>query len=272
MNFWTVVWILGIIVGISEYHFGMIALYLFFLIINIGNIQNKKKGLSPVFSLKKKKAKKVQTSSPNTASLKAELKRELKNEIYMDLYKELREEIEMEVRKKAEISKLVTILSAGASSAIKPTKIFTLDISAADTEEIRKEVGIAPRDESLEWGRMLWDSFYKDAYNKMIKTSETKKLTGIYKITNTKNGKIYIGQAVNIGERWRQHIKAGMGAEFPSGNQMYKDMLKQGPETFTFEIQEKCEKSQLNAREMYWISFYNAYENGYNQTKGNKDK
>jgi len=39
---------------------------------------------------------------------------------------------------------------------------------------------------------------------------------GIYKITNINNGKVYIGQAVNIAERWRQHIKRGVGADPPT--------------------------------------------------------
>lgn len=30
-------------------------------------------------------------------------------------------------------------------------------------------------------------------------------MTGIYKITNTINGKIYVGQAVDIKRRWQEH-------------------------------------------------------------------
>ena len=30
-------------------------------------------------------------------------------------------------------------------------------------------------------------------------------MIGIYKITNTKNEKVYIGQSTNIEERWKQH-------------------------------------------------------------------
>ena len=30
-------------------------------------------------------------------------------------------------------------------------------------------------------------------------------ITGIYKITNRINGKVYIGQSIDIRRRWRQH-------------------------------------------------------------------
>ena len=33
-----------------------------------------------------------------------------------------------------------------------------------------------------------------------------RKIIGIYKITNLVNGKIYIGQSINIYDRWNQHL------------------------------------------------------------------
>lgn len=266
MNFWTIFWIIGIIVGLEECSFGICLTYMLFLIINVINIQRKKKNLSPLLSLPKKEKEKQSLNNSNENLDINALKHEIKNELYAELLKE----IKIEINKKQEINQLINVLNI-AKGNITKQQTFILNVSPADTAEMRKEVGQAPRDESLEWGRLLWESYYKIPYNNMIEMSKVKKLTGIYKITNTQNGKVYIGQAVNIAERWRQHIKAGIGAEFPSGNLMYKDMLQQGPETFTFEVQEKCDKSQLNAREKYWISFYDTYNQGYNQTSGNKD-
>lgn len=38
--------------------------------------------------------------------------------------------------------------------------------------------------------------------------------TGIYKITNLENGKVYIGQTKQaFKERWRTHLKRGVKAE-----------------------------------------------------------
>ena len=34
-------------------------------------------------------------------------------------------------------------------------------------------------------------------------------VSGIYKIVNVNSGKVYVGQSVDIAERWKQHIKRG---------------------------------------------------------------
>ena len=38
-----------------------------------------------------------------------------------------------------------------------------------------------------------------------MRNQQTENITGIYKITNKNNGKIYIGQSQNILLRWEQH-------------------------------------------------------------------
>lgn len=46
-------------------------------------------------------------------------------------------------------------------------------------------------------------------------------------------------------------------------------MNKYGIDNFSFEIVERCEKSELSNREKYWISYYNSMSpGGYNLTKG----
>ena len=39
-------------------------------------------------------------------------------------------------------------------------------------------------------------------------------MIGIYKITNNVNGKIYIGQSVNIEKRWKDHISASKNKNY----------------------------------------------------------
>jgi hypothetical protein len=46
----------------------------------------------------------------------------------------------------------------------------------------------------------------------------------------------YVGQAANVAERWRQHIKRGLGAEAPTRNKLYPAMAQYGVETFTFAL------------------------------------
>ena len=48
--------------------------------------------------------------------------------------------------------------------------------------------------------------------------------SGIYKITNIDNKKVYIGQSAGIAARWKQHVKRGVGAEAPTRNKLYPEM------------------------------------------------
>ena len=45
-------------------------------------------------------------------------------------------------------------------------------------------------------------------------------------------------------------------------------MLKYGIDNFSFEIIEKCSQKELNEKEIYWISFFDSYRKGYNETTG----
>ena len=55
-------------------------------------------------------------------------------------------------------------------------------------------------------------------------------------------------------------------------NKLYIAMFKDGVENFSFELLEKCDKNELNEREIYWIDFYRSQEHGYNMTKGGSAK
>ena len=88
-------------------------------------------------------------------------------------------------------------------------------------------------------------------------------ITGIYKLTNTLDGKCYVGQSTNIGERFKQHIKRALGAEAATRNKLYPAMGEAGPENFTFEVLESCSKDELDVQEKYWQKFYQADTYGY---------
>jgi len=95
----------------------------------------------------------------------------------------------------------------------------------------------------------------------------TTKTSGIYKITDLTSGLAYIGQSVDIRERFRQHIKASL-AHGVSTNRLYQTMQKSGQFNFTFEVLEQVPRDKLNEREVYWIDFYKTKEFGLNSTKG----
>lgn len=85
----------------------------------------------------------------------------------------------------------------------------------------------------------------------------------IYKVTNKVTGKSYIGQTRNSIEfRWRQHYKAKDNKYF------HRAIQKYGVDNFEVTTLECCDFEQLNEREIYYISKYNTFQNGYNLTKG----
>lgn len=93
-------------------------------------------------------------------------------------------------------------------------------------------------------------------------------MIGIYKITNVLNGKVYIGQSIDIETRWKQHIDEGKRLRHKT--KLYYAMNEYGIDNFHFEIIELCESNQdiLNQKERYWINYYDSYNNGYNSTLG----
>ena len=73
----------------------------------------------------------------------------------------------------------------------------------------------------------------------------------IYRITNKKTGKCYIGATNNFKRRKTQHKKRFN----------HKD--------YTFKILAKYDSpDELYEAEKYWIWHYNSYKEGYNKTKG----
>lgn len=89
---------------------------------------------------------------------------------------------------------------------------------------------------------------------------------GIYLITNTVNDLKYVGQSIDIYNRWKQHQSTSKNEK--EQNKLYQAIRKYGIENFNFKILEECEKDQLNEREIYWINYYNSFNNGYNMTHG----
>lgn len=93
------------------------------------------------------------------------------------------------------------------------------------------------------------------------------KICGIYMIKNKVNGNVYIGQAADIYERWKEHISLLRRGKHVN-NHLQRAWNKYGDDNFEFSIVEECDENALNDREIYWIAEYDSYHNGYNQTLG----
>ena len=92
----------------------------------------------------------------------------------------------------------------------------------------------------------------------------------IYKITNTLNNKIYIGQTVKTVEKRFQQHKNNSNKSYFSQIVLYKAFNKYGIDNFICEQIEQVPNELLDDREQYWIEYYNSYFEGYNSTLGGK--
>ena len=171
----------------------------------------------------------------------------------------------------AQLADLMSKVTAAIEAAKRQEEIETaqdfyrLNLPDIDIEEIQKlrQVTTLLRD-SEPLNKVIWKVYYEKPYTDLIgRVVGTGVHTGIYKITNLENQKCYVGQAANIADRWKQHIKRGIGAEAPTRNKLYPAMLQHGVENFTFEIVEECSRAQLNDREDYWQDYFGAKEFGY---------
>jgi group I intron endonuclease len=88
----------------------------------------------------------------------------------------------------------------------------------------------------------------------------------IYMITNSINGKCYIGQTNDIKRRIRRHKNDSRSYD----TYLYKSIRKYGWNNFTHSIIETCKnRNELNQKEVYYIRKYDTFiPNGYNMTLG----
>ena len=89
---------------------------------------------------------------------------------------------------------------------------------------------------------------------------------GIYMIKNKIDGKMYVGQAVNIEKRWTKHC----GGYYDT--YIDRAIKKYGKDNFELIVLRECEKDSdlLNKLEKHYIKKYNTFEdkNHYNLTPG----
>jgi group I intron endonuclease len=81
--------------------------------------------------------------------------------------------------------------------------------------------------------------------------------SGIYKITNIKNNKFYIGSAINISRRWYEH-KNNLKYNRHCNRILQNSFNKYGYENFIYEVLEYVDDiNNLILREQYWFDLLN---------------
>ena len=90
----------------------------------------------------------------------------------------------------------------------------------------------------------------------------------IYRIVNFQNGACYVGQTVDTQTRKQTHFRGlKRGTHFNKHLQRAYD--KYGRSAFYFEILETgIDYISIDNREIFWISHFDSFRNGYNMTAG----
>lgn len=195
----------------------------------------------------------------------------------MSLTAQCQADIEAE---KAELEKVRQTRIAATAAMVREQEIkeqkefYSLPISASDLFDIQaleaiKQKLSKPRILSM----LIWQTYYQKQMTSLCNNVlGVNPICGIYKITNQLNNRCYIGQAVNVAERWKEHAKCGLGIDTPVGNKLYQAMQQDGIQNFTWELIEKCPAASLNEKEKYYIEFYQSKDYGYNTLAGNSKK
>lgn len=84
----------------------------------------------------------------------------------------------------------------------------------------------------------------------------------IYGYTNLESGKMYIGQTLHPEARYKAHrydkYKTGWHKDYQNNPDKYEYSV----------IEYDVPEDKLDEREIFWISFFDSYHNGYNLTEG----
>ena len=176
----------------------------------------------------------------------------------------------------SEIDNLSTLRASLIEAQIREQKLkdeqdfYRIHLSIDAQEDIDKLLRFAKECHSQQpLRKLIWSEYFLKPFGEMAGRILGKdKISGIYKITNLKDNKIYIGQRTDIKTRWSNHIKAALKIDSIAHSRVHDAMGEEGIWNFTFELLEQCPKEKLNEREKYYIEFYQSNIYGYNKTIG----
>lgn len=179
-------------------------------------------------------------------------------------------------REQAELDKLKATRAAAHEAMLREQEVkdnkdaYRLVPSASDLADSRRlEVVKRELNKPRILCMLIWQTYWQPLAKKqfpLILQDKTK--CGIYKITNLITDECYVGQSVDVYKRWNDHCKCGLGIDTPPGNKLYKAIQEYGLDNFTFELLTECKQAELNEKEKYFISLYQADTYGYNGNTG----
>ena len=94
-------------------------------------------------------------------------------------------------------------------------------------------------------------------------STDTIKISGIYKIVNRVNGKYYVGSSNNIKKRWSKH-KNDLNKNIHNNKYLQRSWNKYGKDNFDFIILEKISPTNLLSKEQSYLNICKNDKNKYN--------
>lgn len=216
-----------------------------------------------------------------TAEEKYKQEKEIKFAEIDQEFADRKKNLENEIQKtKDTLQKMTNTLQARLAANRREEEIkenkeqYCLNLTLNDENDIKMLNELKPK---LHNPRILSMLIWQTYFQKPLTSLCTKNVgaaakTGIYKITNQVTGECYIGQAVSIQDRWKEHAKCGLGIDTPVGNKLYKSMLEYGLQNFSWEVLEICTKADLDEKEAYYIDAYQSKDFGLNTLAGRNVK
>ena len=176
-----------------------------------------------------------------------------------------------------ELENIRATLSAATEARIREEEkkgnldFYKLQVTDIELDDIKKLNSIKPMlHNPVILSKLIWSTYFQKPYKALCSRILGENVVcGIYKITDLTTEQYYIGQSVDCGKRWADHIKAGLGIDNNGTNKLYKAMQAHGVENFTFELLESCERKLLDEKEKFFINLYQSDKFGLNVTKGN---
>ena len=211
----------------------------------------------------------------NLQKINNQTSQEIEN-IHKDLNNIRQSAIQEKEQIQTEIDKLKASLSAGVEARLreqeKKDKInfYKLSISEADLADVKMLQNLKSSfHKPVVLSKLIWTQYFQKQMTELCDRVLGKKtICGIYKITNLLTEQCYIGQSVNISDRWKQHCKCGLGIEASATNVLYNSMQRDKIWNFSFELLEECPRELLNQKEAFWIDTYSSNIYGLNTMKG----
>ena len=175
-----------------------------------------------------------------------------------------------------QLNKIKASLNAGLEAKRKQQEqkeklnFYKLSINDADLSDIQMIENLKVSFHNpIVLNKLIWSQYFQKQTTELCNRVLGKDtVCGIYKITDLITEQCYIGQSVDIAQRWKDHIKCGLGIDASSSNKLYNSMQKDKIWNFTFELLEACPKESLNEKQALWIDMYSSNTYGLNTLKG----